>query len=146
LFGKDNLLLDVYNFIQNNNIFNDVIFLSNRGAILDIINCFDIAVRPSFSGDPWGRDIIEYMALSKPIIATGTSDFFIKPDISGFLVPIHDYKKIAEKIFWLMKNERERNIMGEAAFNTINDRCNMNVFQQKILNIYSSIINLNEQI
>jgi glycosyltransferase involved in cell wall biosynthesis len=139
-FGNHSFLLEVYKFIKEHNLLDDVIFFSNRANVLGIINCFDIAVRPSYSGDPWGRDIIEYMALSKPIIATGKSDFFIKPDKTGFLIPIHDYKKMAEKIYWLLKNEKERINMGAFARTEIYRKCNLDVFRTQLLNVYNSVI------
>ena len=46
---------------------------------------FDIYVRPDLSGNPWGRDIIEAMALKKPVVATGNSEFFIKNGILKYL-------------------------------------------------------------
>lgn len=139
-FGKPSFLLKVYEFIRENNLLDSVIFFSKRGKILEIINCFDIAVRPSYSGDPWGRDIIEYMALKKPIIATGTSNFFIEPNRTGFLIPAHDYKKMAEKIYWLLKNEKERMNMGEFAGTKIYEQCNLDIFRTHLLNVYNSVI------
>lgn len=139
LLGKSTYLQDIYKFINNENLSNEVQFLNNRKDVLEIINCFDIAVRPSYSGDPWGRDIIEFMALKKPVVATGTSDFFIKNGETGFLVAPRDYKKLAEKIYWLFKNKKEKNKIGERAFELIYAKCNMNEFKQKILQVYENL-------
>lgn len=139
VLGKSTYLYDVHNFIKKENLFNEVIFLNKRKNVLEIINCFDIAVRPSYSGDPWGRDIIEYMALRKPIVATGSSEFFIKNGETGFLVPSRDYIKLAESIYWLYKNKKARLQMGERAYERIYARCNMNEFRQNLLQVYDTL-------
>jgi glycosyltransferase involved in cell wall biosynthesis len=140
VFGKRSFLMMVYNFINEKNLNDCVLFLSKREAVLELVNCFDIAVRPSYSGDPWGRDIIEYMALKKPVIATGISDFFIVPEKTGFLIPVHDYKKLAEKIIWLLKNEKEKSEMGNTAYGIIYEKCNLDVFRENLFNVYKSIL------
>lgn len=140
LFGKPNLMLKVYKYLIINKLTQNILFFSKRKDILEIVNCFDIAIRPSYSGDPWGRDIIEYMALRKPIIATGDSEFYIKPNINGFLVPVHDVERIAKHILWLKSNDKERFEMGESAFHTIFEMCNINDFGTKILKIYHKLV------
>jgi len=141
ILGRNTFHYEVYRFLKKENLFNEVIFLSNRGNILEIVNSFDVAVRPSYSGDPWGRDIIEYMALRKPIVATGSSEFFIKNGETGFLVPPGDYSALAEKIYWLFMNKNERIEIGQRAFNHIFIKCNMEVFRSNILQVYSTLIN-----
>lgn len=145
LTGKRSFLIKVYKYVKTNHLIDDVLFLSKRGNVLEYIDCFDIAVRPSYSGDPWGRDIIEYMALRKPVIATGTSDFFIKSGQTGFLVPVHDYQKIADIIYRLSKDEKERNTIGEAAGIMIYEKCNMGCFSNQILNVYNTLLTKSEQ-
>jgi glycosyltransferase involved in cell wall biosynthesis len=140
IIGRDTFHYEVYKFLRKENLFNEVIFLSNRENILEITNSFDVALRPSNSGDPWGRDIIEYMALGKPIVATGSSEFFIKNDETGFLVPPGDYTALAEKIFWLFKNKSERLKMGQRAFEYIFTRSNMDIFRSNILQVYKTVI------
>jgi len=121
ILGRNMFHYEIYKFLKKENLFNEVIFLSNRKNVLEIVNSFDIAVRPSYSGDPWGRDIIEYMALKKPVVATGSSEFFIKNGETGFLVPPEDYIELAEKIYWLYMNKNERIEMGQRAFNYVFD-------------------------
>ena len=71
------------------------------------ISEIDIFVRPSLAGDPWGRDIIEAMAFSKPIIATCDSTFFVKPNKTGILVPLNSSDKISHALFDLVSNRKK---------------------------------------
>ncbi|MBE6442016.1 MAG: glycosyltransferase family 4 protein [Desulfovibrio desulfuricans] len=47
-----------------------------------------VVVRPDKTGCPWGRDVIEAMSLGRAVIATGTCDVFVKPDVTGWLLPV----------------------------------------------------------
>jgi glycosyltransferase involved in cell wall biosynthesis len=101
---------------------------------------FDIYVRPDLSGNPWGRDIIEAMALKKPVVATGDSEFFIKNGISGYLVPPDDPDKMAEKIIELVNDENIRIRMGKEGYEIVKEVCNMNSYRNKVMAVYNSII------
>lgn len=140
MFGKTTYSNTVYKLLKKEDLFNDVVFLSKREGALEIINTFDIAVRPSYSGDPWGRDIIEYMAFKKPVVATGSSEFFIKNGETGFLVPPRDYTQLAEKIYWLFKNKNAGKAIGQRAFIHIFSLCNMDIFRSKILQVYNDLM------
>jgi glycosyltransferase involved in cell wall biosynthesis len=140
LRGKSTFTFDVYNYIKKENLHREVYFLGNRKDILEIVSLFDIAVRPSYSGDPWGRDIIEYMALRKPIVATGSSEFYIKNGETGFLLPPRDIVQMAEKIYWLFKNKTEAIQMGKRAYEQVFTMCDFNEFRIKVLQIYNTLI------
>ena len=101
---------------------------------------FDIFVRPDLTGNPWGRDIIEAMAMRKPIVATGTSEFFVKNGETGFLVPVNDPYKMAEKIILLINNTELRIKMGTKSYEIIKNKCDLNLYSEKILNIYKKIL------
>lgn len=105
----------------------------------ELVN-FDIYVRPDISGNPWGRDIIEAMALKKPVIATGKSDFFVKDGITGYLLPPEDPIKMAEKIIELIKDKKKRLDMGNSGYDIVNIDCNMKTYRSKVLDVYYSIV------
>jgi len=118
---------------------NEGVFLGNRINVEEIINCFDIAVSPTLSGDPWSRMIIEFMALKKPIVATGTSEYFVKNGVSGFLVKPGDYRDLAEKIYALYVNKEKRQEMGQKAYNYIYSKSNLDSYRLNMLNVYQSL-------
>jgi glycosyltransferase involved in cell wall biosynthesis len=98
---------------------------------------FDIYVRPDKSGNPWGRDIIEAMALKKPVIATGNSEFFIRNNRNGYLVPQGKPDIMAESIYELILDKSRREEMGANGYNLITTMCNMAMFRERIYKIYS---------
>jgi glycosyltransferase involved in cell wall biosynthesis len=46
----------------------------------------DLVIRPSRLSDPWGRDVIESMAVGVPILASGTYQGFVRHGETGILV------------------------------------------------------------
>jgi len=82
-----------------------IMFLGWRKDVFEIINTFDIFVLPSLN-EGMGRVLLEAMLLGKPIIASDTGGIpeLVKDGINGFLFPTGDYKKLAEKIIFLIKN------------------------------------------
>ena len=64
----------------------------------------DVLVRPSIKNDPWGRDVIEALSMGVPVIATGSSECFIKDNENGFLLPEYSADAFAEKIRLLAEN------------------------------------------
>lgn len=108
--------------------------------IYDELSRFDIYIRPDYTGQPWGRDIIEAMALKKPIIATGQSEFYIENGITGYLVQSHDSKMLSDKIIQLISNPHKRYIMGEDSYSKIKRMCDMDNYGKRIISIYQNIM------
>jgi len=136
----DNFRWEILKYILGNGIYDNIIFMRNTKNILEIINFFDIAVRPSLSGDPWGRDIIEYMSLKKAVVATGSSEFYIESGQNGYLVPLNNPRELGEKLLTLILNEELRSHLGVEAYRKVRKMCDYDTYHYKILNIYKSIL------
>jgi len=101
---------------------------------------WDIYIRPDYTGHPWGRDIIEAMAMKKPIVATGLSEFFIENGKTGFLVPPKNPQVMAEKVIELIKNEEMRKEFGERGYKKIKEKCDIDGYGKRIAEIYEELI------
>jgi glycosyltransferase involved in cell wall biosynthesis len=100
----------------------------------------DIMIRPSLTGDPWGRDIIESMACRKAVIASGSYDLLIKNGHTGFLVKPGNVEELADKIITLIKDDALRISMAKNAFEHVKDLCNMPAYGTKIDKLYSQLL------
>lgn len=109
--------------------------------IYEEISSWDIVVRPDYTGQPWGRDIIEAMAMKKPIVATGDSEYFVENGKTGFLVPPRNPQAMAEKVIELIENVEMRKEFGERGYQKIKMMCNIDKFGKTIEEIYNTIIN-----
>ncbi len=94
-----------------------VIFTGYRKDRLSFLQGFDLFVLPSrLEGIP--RCLMEAMGMGKPVIAAnieGCRSLIPQDGVQGHLFPVNDHQALAEKIKYLMANERERKALGERA-------------------------------
>jgi glycosyltransferase involved in cell wall biosynthesis len=75
----------------------------------------DLVIRPTRQDDPWGRDVLEAMALARPVMSVGRYDRFIETNVSGILYETYDASRWADEIL-AFAEDRERVVrMGCAA-------------------------------
>lgn len=132
--------IKVKNIINKYGLNDTVVLVNFENDILPLLNEIDILVRPSLANDPWGRDIIEGMALGKPIIASGTSSFFIKNNVNGFLIDEDFEKQAANKIMQLIIDNDKRVEMSKASYLISKEKCSLKKFGENLYNIYKEIL------
>ena len=126
--------------IERENLAGDVVVVPPTLNFLEILKDLDILVRPSLLGDPWGRDVIEGMALGKPVVATGSSDFYVKNGTTGYLVPPHFPDRIADRILELVLAPERRKAMGEEGRRKIRSMCDMEEYGSRVRSIYENML------
>ncbi|MBX3008350.1 MAG: glycosyltransferase family 4 protein [Melioribacteraceae bacterium] len=139
---KEDYAYKVMKAMNENNIKSKIKLIQYSYGNREYHQILDIVVRPSLYSDPWGRDIIESMALRKPIIATGKSEMFVKNGESGYLVYPINKTKIAEKIIELIDNPLQREKFGENGYNIVYKQCNTVTYSEKIENIYKKLLSI----
>jgi glycosyltransferase involved in cell wall biosynthesis len=139
VFRKD-YTSTILKYLKKKKLEKHVLLIPYTNNVFQILQAVDIVVRPSKSADPWGRDIIEAMAFGKPVIATGTSEFFIKNKITGYLVPPESPEKLAECLNSLILSPDLRQIMGTAGHNIIREMCDLDNFKESIKKVYHDLI------
>jgi len=130
----------VLSFIRNNKLRPKILLINTTYAVYDIIAALDIVVRPAISQDPWGRDIIEAMAFSKPVVAFGKSEYYIKNNISGYLVHDLDLEEFSNRVMYLISNKDVRMKLGNNGFNIIKAECDLDNYGVKVYNIYMNLL------
>lgn len=140
VIAKNNYEKKVIDFINTNSLKDHIILIPYTNRPLDYLADLDIVIRPSLEADPWGRDIIEAMALKKPIVATGTSEFFIENEKTGYLVSPRDPEQMLAKIIELINEPEKRKEFGEAGYRKIRQMCDLDEYGKKIFNIYSELL------
>lgn len=136
LFRRD-YASEVYNYIKKNNLEAYLKLITNTYRIRDIQKSVDIVVRPN--AFPWGRDIIESMALGKPIVAFGSSEFYIENNCNGFLVPSNSPRELAHKIVDLINNPNKRQKFGANGYKKVREMCDISKYGISIMKIYKSL-------
>lgn len=111
----------------------EVKWLGHRDDVVEITAISDIYVLPSYrEGLP--ATLMEASSMSKPIVTTDTFGCkdVVDNGINGFLVPIKDSQKLAEKIEILIKDKDLRIKMGQKALKKAQEEFDV----KKIINQY----------
>ena len=145
VLGREDLRIAMHSYIQKNSLADFVRLIPFTSNVLSILKDMDIVVRPSLTGDPWGRDIIEAMALGKPIIATGSSDFFVENGITGYLTPVEDYESMANRIEELISSAEFRESLGQSGRKAAKEKCNLEKHVERVTDLYINIINRSDE-
>lgn len=87
-----------------------VIWTGARDDVPDVMNAMDIIVHTSTRGEPFGRVIIEGMAVGRPVVATraGGVPEFVQDGVDAVLVEPGDATALAAVLDGLLGNEDER--------------------------------------
>ena len=95
----------------------EVHFLGHCANVAPVINACDIMVHASTAPEPFGRVLLEAMALGRPMVATdaGGPAEVIDHEVDGILVPLGDPEAMARAILTLISDEELRSRMGLTA-------------------------------
>lgn len=94
-----------------------IIFLGNQKDVESIINIFDVGVlltNPGVYGEGISNSLLEYMALSKPVIATdgGGNREIVNDGMTGFLIEPNQSETLRETVEYLLNNKKKALEMG----------------------------------
>ena len=98
----------------------------------------DVLVKPSRESNPWGRDILEAMALGKPTISIGTYSRFIKNRKTGVLLSQYQPRELADVIVWLSKNPVVAREMGRRAKKLVRETCSVSSAAEQLTEIWGT--------
>ena len=124
------------------NVDDVVHFTGFRKDVYDVFSSLDLVVHASTSPEPFGRVIIEAMALGRPVIATalGGPLEIIKHGHNGFLIEPGDPAALAETIIILVSDEKERVRIGRNAIAHVNEHFRQEDAVRKIETIYDELM------
>lgn len=103
-------------FVRAKGLTARVKFLGSRSDIPDLQNAFDVHVHASVTPEPFGRVLIEAMALRRPLVASnagGVPEIVVDGE-TGFLVTPEDDAALAVALGKLLRDDALRVRMGEA--------------------------------
>ncbi len=109
------------------------------------IHISDICLIPyklsAHTNDALPHKLFQYMAFSKPVVATRTRTFtrIIEGHNCGLLFPSEDYKELAECILKLYKDRGLAFKMGENGFNAVREYYNWRDDERRLLDLYHQI-------
>lgn len=115
-------LKDELSFLaQDLGISERVILIENSPDIPAVMSAFDVAVQSSLS-ESFSNVLLEYMASSKPIVATrvGEADRLIENGKDGLLIQPGNADELSSSIIWLCHNRQRARSFAQAARQKVN--------------------------
>jgi glycosyltransferase involved in cell wall biosynthesis len=117
-------------------------FLGFRTDVASLIHAFDIFVLPSLY-EGFGLVLLEAMAASKPIVATGVSAI---PEIvldgeTGLLVPPRDAESLAQAIMKLVIDPNLASSLGHAGYKRLKEQFTVEKMVKDTVDVYRKIMN-----
>jgi glycosyltransferase involved in cell wall biosynthesis len=146
IVGRTVLTADHYErklkaFIRENGLSDKVYMLGFRNDIPDLMNAADIFIHASIKPEPFGRVILEAMALGKPVIATNAGGVpeIICHDETGLLIPMNDPQSMADSIEMLLADTRRARQIGWTAQRSVRERFSSEKMARGVERVYYEV-------
>jgi glycosyltransferase involved in cell wall biosynthesis len=139
--GYESLYEKLKNIIQAENLEDYVSDLGYRTDIPNLLQGFDIFVSPSILPDPLPTVILEAMASSKPVVATGHGGAceMVLDGVSGRLIPWDNEDKAAETIEELIEKEDTRRLFGGNGRKRVLDNFSLAKYEEKLVDLLDNL-------
>jgi len=120
-----------------------VIFTGFRVDVPEILRLLDVVVHASTSPEPFGRVIVEAMAMRRPVVAScaGGPLEIIEDSRNGFLVPPGDDAGLASRVIALLEDPELAAQMSETAYEDVVSRFSAERHARKVQQIYETALN-----
>jgi glycosyltransferase involved in cell wall biosynthesis len=123
ILGEGELREHLEKHVREYHLEKHVLLPGFRTDVLGCLKGFDIFAMSSVT-EGLGTSLLDAMACSKAIVATtaGGIPEAVDDGVTGLLTPPRDHHAMAASIVRLLKNDEERQRMGEAGFARFNER------------------------
>jgi len=107
--------------VVHNRLTTKVNFTGYLPNVYPLLSKLDILVHTAIEPEPFGRVVLEGMAMKKPVIASplGGPSEVIKDGSDGFLVDPKDTTRLASVMMELASAQHKRDMVGEAAYQKV---------------------------
>lgn len=143
LTGNGEFKEELMKIVEELDIKKNILFVGKikYPALIQLMKYSYIGVVPSHV-ETFCHALIEPMAVGKPVISTpvGVAEEIILDGESGYLVPINDYEKLADKIIYLLQNEALVTKMGLNATNLVENTFDINIISKQIVELYNQVV------
>jgi glycosyltransferase involved in cell wall biosynthesis len=132
---------EIMNLIDELDLKGSVICTGFRNDVPAVLKSLDVLVLPSIR-ESFGLILIEAMAAGTPVVSTvseGPQDI-IEDGISGFLVPVMDFKAIADSVSLILKDREKARQLAANAQKRAAEFFNLDLQAKKVENVFDELI------
>jgi len=119
-----------------------VMFTGHRSDVPNIMKSTDAVICASSLPEPFGRVIIESMAVGTPVVATdaGGAPDIISDGVNGLLAPVKDSAALAAAMLRLSQDSGLVQKLRSAAMQTVADRYTVKRHVAQVCDVYRSVL------
>jgi len=134
-------LKELKSLVKKLNLKKEVIFTGERSDMPEIMKAIDLLILASWE-EPFGRSLIEAMAMEKPVISTnvGGPTEIVKNGLNGILISPKNPQVIAQTVIELASNEKKSVEMGRRGRKKVEQRFNADTYVTRMFAIYKRIL------
>lgn len=117
-------------------------FVGHRDDVARMLAAMDVVVHTSTAPEPFGRVLIEAMAMSKPVVASsdGGVPEIVQEGQTGLMVSPGDVQAYAEAICSLLSHPDDAAAMGRAGRASVERRFSAATHVAQILDVYGDVL------
>ncbi|WDP90757.1 MAG: glycosyltransferase family 4 protein [Desulfobacter sp.] len=141
--GNQSYKARLLKYAEKLGISDKIYFVGHVKNVAEAMAACSVLVHASTEPEPFGRVIIEAMALSKPVVATspGGPSEIIQNKVDGLLIKPRDSLAMAEAINSILSNKQFSKQLGYNAHLKIVNQYNADIYVNGVLKAYQEILN-----
>jgi glycosyltransferase involved in cell wall biosynthesis len=116
------------------------VFLGHVPNPESVLQACDLLLKPTREDNPWGRDILEAMAMGRPVISIGRYERFVETGKTGFLLPYYAPDAIADLLLSLDADRAHCRKLGQAAAARIAELCDGPSRARDLFNLWQDAV------
>jgi glycosyltransferase involved in cell wall biosynthesis len=121
---------------------NHVVFTGYRKNVFDYINALDVMIHTSIEPEPFGRVLIEAMAMKTPLIGAraGAVPEIILNKETGLTFEPHDAQELANSVIFILDNPDKALKMSEAGYRRLHENFQISENTRKTEELYDYLL------
>lgn len=141
IVGSGKLEKDIFNFIKENNVEDNITITGFINNIDALIPNFDLLLFTS-KKEGLGSTILDFFSHKIPVVATNSQGVLdlIKENETGLLCNVKDFKCLAQKVIKVINNEELKNSLTENAYNLLHENFTVQVCAKKYEDLYKKLL------
>jgi glycosyltransferase involved in cell wall biosynthesis len=141
--SADEYSLKINSIVQKNQLEKNVLFLDFRLDVKNYVNALDILLHTSVLPEPFGRVLLEGMALEKPVVTVsiGAGPEIVVHQETGLVIEPGNEHALANAIIFLYENRSISKKMGIAGRQRLEQNFKVDDNTKKTEEIYQKILN-----
>ena len=127
--------------IREHGLQDNIIFTGYQSNVADFLNVMDIVIHASVLPEPFGRVLLEGMAMRKPIIGSrgGAVPEIVQEGVTGFMFTPGDDAELARCMALLLEDKDRARTLGENGYRRASQEFGIERNVQKTENLYARL-------